>query len=260
MTYANTQSIIDALPDNAKTPVLMSLVGVLNSNIINNAQSVVSRLTRDGVEMQDYNVRDVEHLMTEPDWRQDNLLNVRRAMSVRENLRDQLLALTNDDKMGDIMESIMYRTKPRPVAEVDFATTKNVLIASRVVKASVSDEEIAMHIKGANIRQTENNVRSAERSASMAGGIEWVIDHVFNPDTGHEQQDNIEDLTRTMRESLFKAMVSNIDKQRKVLMDELIHPRKTGTSRYTLNDAPLLADCADRADELNAHLEDSMID
>lgn len=260
MTYANTQSIIDALPDNAKTPVLMSLVGLLNSNIINNAQSVVMRLTRDGVEMQDYNVRDVEHLMTEPDWRQDNLMNVRRAMSVRENLRDQLLALTNDDKIGDIMESIMYRTKPRPVAEVDAASVKAVLIASRVVKANVSDADIALHIKGANIRQTENNVRSAERTANMVGAIEWVIDHVFNPDTGFEQQDNVEDLARPIRATMFAAVVSNIDKQRRVLMDELIYPRKSGTGRYTLNDAPLLADCADRADELDAHLEESTID
>jgi hypothetical protein len=258
--HPNSQSIIDALPDPAKTPVLMSLVGKLNNHIINVAQSVVAKLSRDGVDVKDYSLHEVIHLMEEPDWRFDNLLNVRRAMSVRTNLRDQLFALTNDDSMGDIYSSIQYRTKPAPVADIDPAKAKAVLIANRIISVNASDAEVQAHCASAQAQRVLESINNASRTAGLIGNIEWVIDHVFNPDTGMEQNDNIEDLPRELRQSLFDAIATNIDKQRRLLVNELLYPPRNGKPRYLMNDSLLLADCADKAELLDAHVEEALID
>lgn len=255
----NSQHIIDSLPEQSKRMVLYSLVGSINSSIINTASSVVAALTRDEVEFKDYNARDVEHLMEEPDWRQDNLLAARRMYRVGENLRDQLIELTNDDAVGALSESIAYRSKPAPVSNVDRAKLKATLIATRIVKANVSDADIERFAVSAMERQAQDNARSAERVAERAGAIEWVIDHVFhNPEYAFESQDNIEELPRATKANLFDIIRNKIDSERLVAVNEILQSRRN--PRYTITDATLLADCADMADELDAHLEEATID
>lgn len=254
----SSHTIINQLPDQSKRMVLYAIIGTLNSNIINNAQAVVSRLTRDGVEFKDYEVAEVIHLMEEPDYRQDTLLNVRRAMSVVEGLRDQLVELTNDDEAGSIRDAIQYRSRPAPVRAMSFDKFKQVALATRIIKPSEGDETIKLMMQASIERQTQDNIRSAERTAGMAGAIEWVIDHVFNPDTGFERPDNIEDLHRELKAQIFEVIRNRIDAERINALNELMSSRRT--PRYTLADATLLADTADMAEMLDAHLEESMID
>lgn len=258
VAQVSPHTIINQLPDQSKRMVLYAVLGSLNSHIINNAQGVVSRLTRDDVDFRDYNVADVEHLMQEPDWRQDTLLNVRRVISVAEGLRDQLIELTNDDKAGAVTDAIEYRCKPAPVRNMDFDRFKATALATRIIKVDTKDEVVRQMLKASIERQRLDNERSAERTAGMRGNIEWVIDHVFNPDNGFEQPDNIEDLHRELRAQIFDTIRTRIESERIACLNELMSSRRT--PRYSLADATLLADTADMAEMLDAHLEVATID
>lgn len=258
----NSQQIIDQLPEQSKRMVLFSLVGSLNSTIINTATSLASRLERDGVDIKDYHVRDVETLMQEPDWRMDTLLDVRRTVSVAENLRDQLNevsgTLAGGNELGTISEAINYRCNPAPVRGINRDAMRATLIAGRVIKKDAKDDEVELIAQMAEKRQAEDNIRSAERVAHNRGAIEWIIDHVFNPDTGFERPDNIEDLPKPLQATLFDAIRAKIEQERLTAIAEVVNARRR--PRYTIADVTLLADCADLADELDAHYDEATID
>jgi hypothetical protein len=258
VAQVSAHTIINQLPDQSKRMVLYAVLGSLNSHIINNAQAVVSRLTRDGVDFKDYELAEVIHLMEEPDWRQDTLLNVRRVMSVAQGLRDQLIELTNDDTAGAISDAIEYRSKPAPVRAMDYERFRATAIATRIIKQDASESFVRDMMKASADRQKLDNERSAERTAGMRGNIEWVIDHVFNPDTGYEQPDNIEDLHRELKAQIFEVIRNRIESERIACLNELMSSRRT--PRYSLADATLLADTADMAEMLDAHLEEATID
>jgi hypothetical protein len=254
----SAHTIINGLPDQSRRMVLYAVVGALNSHIINNAQSLVARLSRDDVDFKEYTLEQCIHMMEEPDWRYDTLLNVRRVMSVAEGLRDQLVELTNNDEAGSITDAIDYRTRPAPVRAINFNVFKQTLIASRIIKKDAPDALVEDMIKATAERQAQENHRSAERTAGMRGGIEWVIDHVFNPDTGFEQPDNIEDLHKELRAQIYDTIRARIDSERLTAVSEIIQNRRT--PRYTLADATILADSHDLAEMLDAHVEEATID
>ncbi len=249
----SAHTIINQLPEQARRSVLSSLIGTLNSSIINSAQAVVTRLTKDGIDLKEYEVADVVQLMGEADMREDGLIQARRTVCVAEGLRDQLIELTNDDTSGSIADAIDFRCRPMPARAMAFDKFKAVALATRIIRPSDTDDVIKLMMSASVERQTQDNIRSAERSAGMRGNIEWIIDHVFNPDTGFERPDNIEDLHKELRASVYEALCACIDKERMNAINELMMSRRT--PRYTIADAMLLADTADMAELLDAHVE-----
>ena len=253
----SSQTVINALPDQSRRMVLYSLVGSLNSTIINTAASLAARIGKD-TDFKELSARDVEQYMNEPDWRMDTLLDTRRALNVVNNLRDQLVELANDDDICSMREAISYRSRPAPVRNVDRKRLKETLIATRIVKADVKDDEVERYAIASMNQQKLDNERSAERIAGMAGAIEWIIDHVFtNPERGLEEPDNIEDLPRALQANLFDTIRNKIDAERIAAVTDLTNARRT--PRYSIADATLLADCADMADMLTSHHEEEAI-
>jgi hypothetical protein len=232
----NTQDIINTLPDQAKRSVLFSLVGSLNASVVGTSASIASRLTKDDYDFRELEPREVVALMNDPDMSGGALITARRTARVAQNLRDQLIALSNNDEDGALSATIDFMTKPS-ARKLD---TK--LLAATLEAAGLKDIDPA-HFQA---MQSMNDAQRAERLAQQRGHIEWLIEHVIvgrgyedegttiDDETGRE---DIEDLPEEQRERLYDKMIQALNKAR----DTTVLGVMNRDRRYTLGDLPLIS-------------------
>lgn len=248
----NTQQIIDSLPEQAKRSVLFSLVGSLNASIVGTASSVAARLERGDTPVHELEVRDIEHMLAEDDL----LTRTRRAMRVASNLRDQLLAVSNDSTAGALYGTLDMMTNPNRAARKLDADLFNVVMASAGLEG--------MDINHFQALSNLNDAQRAERLASQRGVIEWLLDNVFTsnshddvdedgrPVTISDNEDNmIEYMHPEAKERLYEKLVKALERAR----DNTVIAVLNRDTRYTLSDIPLITGALNDAKLLDAHNE-----
>lgn len=249
----NTQQIIDSLPEQAKRDVLFALVGSLNASIIGTASSVASRLERGDTPVHELEVRDVETMLSDDDV----LPRTRRMMRVASNLRDQLLAVSNDDAAGALYGTLDFMTSPNRSARKLDTDLFNAVMESAGLKG--------MDINHFQALSNLNDAQRAERLASQRGVIEWLLDNVLSsyshsdiddkgrPITVDDSEDNmIEYLHAEAKDRLFQKIVKSLERSR----DNTIVAVLNRDTRYTLSDIPLIAGALEDAKLLDAHNDD----
>lgn len=248
----NTQQIIDSLPEQAKRSVLFTLVGSLNASIVGTASSVAARLERGDTPVHELEVRDVEHTLAEDDL----LTRVRRTVRVAANLRDQLLAVSNDNTAGALYGTLDMMTSPnRNSRKIDTDIFETVMKMAGLEGMDISHFQTLQNL---------NDAQRAERLASQRGIIEWLLDNVFTsnshddiddagrPVTISDNEDNlIEYLPADMKERLYEKLVKSLERAR----DNTVIAVLNRDTRYTLSDIPLIVGALEDAKLLDAHNE-----
>ena len=170
------KDIIETLPDTAKRSVLQSVVSSLNCKVIGTAASTVARLTTGGYDFRELEPREVVTLINGIDDEigdtGSTLLSVRRTLRIAQDLRDELVKVTNNDNDGAMTSSLDFMTKVEKQRKVDMSDP-DVVAMLGVIKLNEND------IKRAEAAQFLNDVQRAEKLAERRGSIEWLIEHVF---------------------------------------------------------------------------------
>lgn len=256
VAITQAQQIIDNAPEQVKRSLLASLVGSLNASIVGSASMVASMIERDA-EVTDPNSiepRDVELLMRGTDENDESLRNVRTVVRVAQNLRDQLLFITEDDSRGTI------------VSTLDFMSTAN----KRNINMNSPDVKLIMarfKLKESDLllveaKQFADDAQRASRLAGRRGMIEWLVEHVFTSNShmtfdakgdlieiSDNELNTIEDLTAEHMERMYEKIVQALNKQR----DATIQGALFGDRRYSFADVELLDAVIEDASELDAH-------
>lgn len=236
-------SIIDALPEQAKRNVLFSLVGSLNASIIGSASSVVARLTSDDYDFRELEASDVIHMLNEMDGRQDFVLNTRKTVRVAQVLRDQLIAISNNDEDGDLLGTLEFMTR---------GTNKG--LDMELLKATLE----AAGIKGVDPKHFEamhamNQAQRAARLSAQRGHIEWLIDHVLTGTGAEDGYDEavIDELQSEQIERLQDKLVVALNRAR----DNTVLGVLSRDKRYSLGDLPLISAAITDAEHLLSYAE-----
>ena len=249
------QQIIDQLPNQAKRDVLFSLVGSLNASIVGTASSVVSRIDRGDVPLHELEVRDIELLMAEGDDRSDILNNVRTATRTAQNLRDQLLALSNDDTAGALDGTLAFMTVPPKQARA---------INEKLFEALMADAGMeGITIKDFQTADMLQSAQRAERLAGQRGSIEWIIEHVFNSNShmtvgedgkpleiDDRESNTVECLPSEARERIYDKMRKTLERARTNTVRGVLF----NDNRYEYGDIAILRAAIDDAKLLDANV------
>ena len=251
----NTQDIINTLPEQAKRSVLFSLVGSLNASIVGAAASIASKLSADGYDFRELEVREVELLLADIDSERGNtataMLDVRRTVRVAQTLRDQLIAVSNNDEDGALSGTLDFMTKPSK-RKLDAELLKTVLEAAGITGVDPA------HFQA---MQSMSDAQRAERLASQRGAIEWLIERVFTgrgydshneidgtPEYVDESNDDqIEALSTEQQERLHGKLVQALNKAR----DNTVLGVLNRDRRYTMGDLPLISAAIKDAETLH---------
>jgi hypothetical protein len=254
IAVTQAQQVIDGLPDQAKRDVLFALVGSLNASIVGTASSVASRVERSDLDMHSMEPRDIELLMAEGDDRNDLLTSVRIVVRVAQNLRDQLLVVSNDDTAGSLLGTVDFMTRPNTnPRKLDTELLSACLEAANIGGIDVSHFEAMDAI---------SNAQRSSRLAGQRGMIEWLIEHVFTSHghTGFDEYNNpieiddserntIESIAPQQRERVYEKLVAALTRTRDNTILGVLH-RDT---RYSFSDIPLIAAAINDALSLDAH-------
>ena len=242
----NTQDIINTLPEQAKRSVLFSLVGSLNASVVGTSASIAARLSKDDYDFRDLEPRDVISMLNDPDQSGSALITARRTARVAQALRDQLIALSNNDEDGALSTTIDFMTKPS-ARKLDAELLKTVLEAAGI--EGVDPAHFAA-------MQKMSDVQRAERLAAQRGHIEWLIEHVITGRGYHDEsttiddetgREDIEDLPEEQRERLYDKFLMALNKAR----DNTVLGVLNRDRRYTMGDLPLISAAIKDAETLH---------
>jgi hypothetical protein len=226
----NTHQILNDIPQAAKYSVLSSLISSVNCSLIGSASNIVQSIMRDGYDVREIDVREVEQLLTAPDdaeGRVSRLESPRGLYRMREYLvtllqdeiylieqKDKLLGIKRDNPLrsGDLNESIKFMTTPA-------GYRANQTFDRLALASGISPEELKASHKEAEVQHGIDAARSAQQISENAIGIEWVIDHVFSfgahdPVTGNEVTGEVEDVKPTVEDLPNRAQATLLDKLR----------------------------------------------
>lgn len=253
------QQIIDTAPEQVKRSLLASLVGSLNASIVGTASVVAGMIERDeSIEPNAVEPRDVILMMRGADESDETLTNVRATVRVAQNLRDQLLSITEDDSRGTIMSMLDFMSTASN-RKVD-TTDPSVMYIMARYKLSEADMLLA------EAAQNADDAQRASRLAERRGMIEWLIEHVFTSNShmtfdkrgdpleiNDNETNTIEDLPPAQMERLYAKMVQSLNAQR----DATIRGVMFKDRRYSISDLAMLDASINDAQELDAHADDN---
>lgn len=237
------QGIVDTVPECVKYNVLASMVSSISCSIIGTASTMVGRFERmENVDFKSLAPREILHMLTEADMRQDVLRNVRSLMNIRENLRDQLLEVSNDDNIASWPESIQFMTQPASNSRI-----KKELLFDAFRACGITDEATLEIMYAATlIEETTDRQRSAEQISLRRGSIEWIIENVFqsieyvNEQGQFEDDTNIanrvEDLPAEMQDRLYDKLSQALNKA----LTRAAARFAVGDTRYEIGDIMLI--------------------
>lgn len=243
------QQVIDMLPEQAKRDVLFSMVGSLNASLVGTASSIASRLEREGYELKELSVRDVEQLLSDPDSTDATLTEARKLVRVATGLRDQLIAAGNDSNLGYIYDTLEFMTKP----------------SKRGLDAELLEATLAAaNIKNVNLKHfaqlhAMNAAQRAARLASQRGMIEWLLEHVMSVSHSvdgdrydrEEVTETIEDLGIDARARLYGKLVTATNRAR----DNAVLGVLNRDRRHSLGDLMFVAEAITAAEHLEHSTE-----
>lgn len=195
----NLTTAISDLTLGIRKSVLFSIVGSLNAKVFNAADKVATQLIHDGYDSRELTVWDIE-LLTQSVDDQDGLATAKLLAAVAREWRDMLIECVGNDESGSMSGTIKMLTGAQKMRAVDSQGLKEL----EAIGEGASPEEAELMAK----TQLAKDQAKADLKAKRLGFVEFLLEHVFDPEHDNEDTEWYSQLDTMNKEQLVAKFLN----------------------------------------------------
>lgn len=195
----NLTTAISDLTLGVRKSVLFSIVGSLNAKVFNAADKVATQLIHDGYDSRELTARDIE-LLTQSVDDQDGLATAKLLAAVAREYRDMLVECAGNDESGSMSGTIKMLTGAQKMRTVDSQGLKEL----EAIGEGASPEEAKMMASA----QLAKDQAKADLKAKRLGFVEFLLEHVFDPEHDNEDTEWYSQLDTANKEQLVAKFLN----------------------------------------------------
>lgn len=194
----NLTPIVKDMNLSLRRQTLFSMVGSVNSRIVNHAMKIAEQLEE--YDYKELSHRDIE-LLTQSVDNVETLQATRHLANLAREWRDMLVACTGDEESGSIAGAILLKTGKQKLREADTAGLKNLTAIGRTPTPEQVKASMAARLARAQA--------VADAKAKFKGFTEFIVDRVFAP-TDDDNDEFFTMLPTLIKEQLVEKFVTSL--------------------------------------------------